>query len=410
MKEKCCLKLKTVLKMFFFFAAYECIVPGACQLWQSGEFNYANHAVDFSVGFCSRILPGAIVNYIFKEINQEKFSVFESIFLLILLFFVSVMLCFFLNRVPGSEKSSMMFLVFLFMVGPCTFSIYVQALGMFDVYWLFLAVLCVFCLSNKKLWWLCVPAVVTMIIVYYASIMCFVPAVVILLLYKGSCEEKKEDRYYLYTLAFFASVTAIGLTIYFLLTWTSNVKISREAFDALVESRGVSFKESLYIAFFRDYGDNNSGELKAALDSLHISESHPLLYFFAGMVVVVFLKSGTNYFNVLAAALLIAPVVWFMLSFFVSKRKCANNKMKSFSLFCMSIIFFFVVCIGMVVSTDGIKWIAHGYFLTFALFLYVLYQESCEMKVISDKLRKIPRSVLVIYALIYMLTSFHPYF
>ena len=65
---------------------YEWVVVGQLQIWRTGIVAYEFHAVDFSMGFGSFILPGAVYQRICGPINESSLTVYHTVLLLVFFF------------------------------------------------------------------------------------------------------------------------------------------------------------------------------------------------------------------------------------------------------------------------------------------------------------------------------------
>ena len=81
-----CNKHYFAVVIFVFSIVYSCIIfTNNIPYGVNGEI-YALHAVDFGLGFCSKLLPGAIYNIFFDSVGNFKTTAY--LFILLLLFYV----------------------------------------------------------------------------------------------------------------------------------------------------------------------------------------------------------------------------------------------------------------------------------------------------------------------------------
>ena len=400
-----------------FILVYECVFAWQFGSWKIGEYPYIFHALDYSFGFCTRILPGAVTNFLFGRTTVSNATALETV--LLLLFFVA--LSFFLEKLylrwDPADRPWGLLLLFLFVTGPCSFGIYVKELGMLDAWWLYSTVIVFFLLSHKKLWPLIVAFAFLLPLIYYSSILCFAPFIVILLLYKATVETDPKSRRLLFAVAGVFAVVAIGFTVYFVGFGQKNVRMAPEAFFALLKARGCTgnVDEIYHVMYNVPPVESGIAPGKEA-DILQQAGVNSVLM--AQIVIrlrqhlTIFRESTkTRYLDLLYAFLLSCPVLALLLSSFRYQMKNSKNRMRKFVFFCMSALFFFINITCVFVSTDNIKWLAHGVTLTFSCCLFVLYNEPhLFSEVIKPMLRKIPQPVLICYCLIYAATVFHPYY
>ena len=373
------------------------------------DFSYAYHALDYHIGFCTKVLPGAIVNFLFRKISYFNVSVYETVLLVLFFIALSFLLEKFYLRFPGSERPYALFLIILFVTGPCSFGIFVRELGMLDAYWLYCTTIIYFLLSNKKLWPLIILFGAMMILVYYSAIICFAPFVVIILLYKTVMEPDKKNKKSLLVLAAVFSVVTIGFTLYFFKFELRNLRLTSEEFVEYMHSKGTDYLASFLGIFYgiKPEGMQYEGIVLYSKDT-GIWElirqrvlSHEVL--FAA-------SPRYKHMEVVAAALLILPVFLKMESFFIRKIRTTNLKLTKFVFFCMAALFFLTNGVSFFLSTDTMKWLALGFMLTFSCLLTVLYYEPAELsQSIIPRIRRYPPSVLVCYCIMYAVCVVHPY-
>lgn len=394
--------------MFFFFifiVTYECIFVWQFKEWEIGSYPYVYHALDYSLGFCTRVLPGAVSNFLLGEVTVFKVTIFETV--LLLLFFVC--LSFFLEklyfRLKKEDRPYGLVLMFLFVCGPCSFGIYVNELGMLDSWMLYTAAVIFLLLLHKRLWLVIIVFAFILSLIYTASILSFAPFVVIILLYKASVEKKQKDRCVLFVVAGVFAFVAIATTLYFLNFEPKNIKLTPDEFFSMIYSRGCKTDDEVYNIFFG-----------IAPEGYGVSQGEKALFLYQIIariqihLAMLFENSNTKFVQVAHAFLLICPVLLLLFSLFFYKMKNSRQPIQKFSCFCMCMLFFFINVVCFFVSTDTHKWLAQAFILTFACFLFVLYHEP---QILTEKIKplmhKIPFPVWVIYGIIYAITVFRPY-
>lgn len=405
--------------MFFFFTfiiLYECIFVWQFRKWEIGGYAYIYHALDYSLGFVSRILPGAVFHFLFGEVTVFKATVFETVLLVLFFGCLSWFLEKLYYRLEAKDRSFGLLLMFLFVTGPCSFGIYVKELGMLDAWWLYTAVIILFLLPKKKLRPLIVVGAFVMILTYFASVLCFAPFIVIILLYKATVEEDPKDRRLLYIVAGAFACVAIGFTVYFISSGPGNIKLAPEEFFALLDARGCTGDVEEIYGVMYDVPPEESG-IAFGTNAEMLNQAGVNSELMAQIVIrirqhlTIFSESTkTKYIQILYAFLLICPVLALLFSAFRYKLKNSRKLTQKFPFFCMIMLFFFINVVCLFVSTDTLKWLAHSFTLTFACFLIVLYHEPL---LLSEKIRpmlqKIPHPVWVCYCMLYAVIVFHPY-
>lgn len=394
---------------FAFLMLYGFIVPGRCELWQVNGITYSYHAVDFSMGFCTKFLPGAIYNFLFDEISYFRVSLYETILLMCLFAAVAVFLEKFILQVPSDFRKTALIVLLFFITGPCTFSMFIIQLGMLDVYWVFASVLFFICLFYKPLNIFIIPLFWILILVHYASVLCFVPFFAIIMLYRISCLEKKGEKAFLWIIWVLSVVTTICLLIYFLLYERSNLTYSMSEFNEILKSRGV---RHFFVYDFSLYRTGGS-DILADAGITTISGDDFGLKTLIDMVIQQIQVNFTQLSLVenIAALIFIIPVVFFIMKFLLYQvKKHKTNKLKRFSLVCMFLLFFVTLFFCILFSTDVVRWTGHAFLPLFVSFLFVIYSEgNVDWEYINTYISKTPRSVLIPYAVFYATSVFNPY-
>lgn len=407
---------KVMFCFFVFIILYECIFAWQFGKWTIGEYAYIYHAMDYSFGFVTRVLPGAVSHFLFGEVTVLKATVFETVLLLLFFGCLSWFLEKLYYRLEAKDRPYGLLLMSLFVTGPCSFGIYVKELGMLDAWWLYTAVVILFLLSKKKLWPLIVVFAFVMVLTYFASVLCFAPFIVIILLYKATLEEDPKDRRLLYIVAGAFACVAIGFTVYFISSGAGNVKLAPEEFFALLDARGCTGDVEEVYGVMYDIPPEESG-IAFGTNAEMLSQAGVKSELMAQIVIrlrqhlTIFAESTkAKYIQILYAFLLICPVLALLFSTFRYKLKSSRKLIQKFPFFCMLMLFFFINVVCLFVSTDTIKWLAHSFTLTFACFLIVLYHEpQMFAEKIKPLLQKIPLPVWVCYCLIYAAMVFAPY-
>lgn len=407
---------RVMLCIFLFILVYECLFAWQFGDWKTGEYAYAYHALDYSFGFCSRLLPGAITSFLFGEASPSRVTALETVLLLSVFAALSYLLEKLYYRLDANDRTFAILLIFFFITGPCSFGIYVKELGMLDAWWLYCAVAVFFLLSKKKLRPLIPVFAFLLPMIYYSSVLCFAPFIVIILLYEATLEDESKDRRRLFALACVFAVVSVGLTAYFVAFRRNGIKMTPDEFFSLLKIRGCSGDlDEIYRVMFNvppvESGIDNGTEA----DILNQLGVHSLL---TAQIVIrlrqhltIFLESTKTRYIVLAYAfVLVSPVLALLLSCFRYKLKTGKNRMQKFVFFCMAALFFFINLSCLFVSTDNVKWLAHAFTLTFACLLFVIYREPRMLgEKIIPALRRIPLPVLICYCVIYAAAVFHPY-
>lgn len=393
------------ISLFLFLLVYSVVIPGKLQPWKIFNSSLAFHAVDFSMGFCTKFLPGAIYNIFFDTVNYTLVSAYESVLLII--FFACV--CFYLEKFllslkPEYRKTGII-LSLLLITGPGTFSNYIVCLGMLDVYWLFGTALFLLFLSKKELNLLIIPLAVCAILVHYAGIFCYVPFFAILVLYKLSCAKKGSGKVILLITFLLTTIVSIAFTLYMVVNEKYNTVYSYDEFSKIVTDKGADYLAYYQFGLYRELEEFYGVTIQS--DSIF-----EMIYWQIQSTIYTFMGSSGYWVDAITVILLILPVVIITFRTFghlIKKNK--ENKLKQFSFVCMILLFFMTLISGVLFSSDFIRWISHAFLPMLVSLFYVIYIEKDEaISFVKGIFDKIPRSVFIIFFIIYAISSFSPYF
>lgn len=375
---------------------------------------YSFHVVDFSIGFCSKLLPGAVCNLLFDNITYEKLLIYLSTLMIIFFALISFLLDKLINKTKDTIKTQTLVIVLFFISGVCTFAFHFEYLVWFDFYWLFAAVLCFFCLMKKQTYFLIIPLMIAAIMAHYAVLVCYIPFIVIIVMYKISITENKKEKIYLSVVCLCAIVASLVFGIYMISSENENINLTMEEFNQFLASRGVKEEnfEFYDFAFFRDEvidsykGNENTGILENinSLDTSKMSLSVFLQMFIQQIFVTVFIsdmKTSVRYILLLLPLIIIIYRL-ILIDFTLDKKNC----LKRFSIICSILLFWVTFILGRVLSSDTLRWFSDGLIPLMAFLLYVIYKSSDELKVkIKEKLSTVPVSAVVIYYAIYAIMA-----
>lgn len=379
---------------FLFILVYSCIVPGGLRPWETTSVTQSYHAVDFSMGFCSRFLPGAIYNFLFGAVNERVLNIYLAVLMIAFFFVLSLLLEKFILGVDSKYRFIAMVLVMFFITGPATFSIYIKLPGMMDTYWLLAGLLFFVLLSKKQTWFLLFIPFVICALVHHATWLCYIPAFVLIALYKISVTQKKKEKAYLWGTLFLAVVASIALTIYLVFFERDNLVYTVEEFIDVLSAKGANhytyYAESFYYYGYAEY------ESTSVFEEMLFRISTNFVSF--------------NSLSRISVIVLLMPLVIFIYKFFIKQINTDRNKLKKFSYVCMLLLVPCSIVATSFLSTDLIRWVDHAFLPLFASFLYVLYNEGAEAwECVKDDFQKINIKTVLIYFVFYMSVVYYPY-
>ncbi len=380
--------------------------------WVVNEVTYSFYAIDFTVGFCSRIMQGALHNLFVASPSMASASVYLTVVFVIVAGVVAFLGEKFIIQVDARYRKTAIIIFLFLLTGPSTFAMFIKIFGLIDVFWVLAAALSLLCLQKKQLYFLIVPLAVFMIFVYYGAILCYVPFLAIILLYKISTTPEKKEKRFLTAVFFVTVVATIGLSVYFAAFERSNLVFTMEEFDKFLVDRGVDPGNLFYydFSFYRyteSFMDNNEVYLPSADDGTSAGAFIKLL--FQQIYVALTLKEFT--YVTPFVLIMILPVVLFVYRFLIRAMKQVGrkDKLKGFALFCAMVFFPFVAVIGCCFSTDVVRWIGNAFLPFLSIFIYVIYKEKdWAWEMVDKDISSIKTSVLVPYYLLYSMTTFLP--
>ncbi len=397
--------------IFAFIMIYSCIIPGEFKSFGVSGAVKAIHAVDFGMGFCSKLLPGAIYNLFFDSVGTVKTSIYLAVLLVLFFAVLSFLLEKFILKVDPCHRKTALIILAFFLTGPSTFAIHVYYPGMLDMYWVFCALMFFVFLTKKQFTPLVFFPFVLCITIYFASLICFIPFFVIILLYKISCTEGKKERGMLWTVLVVSVTVTVGLSVYLAVFESDNLIYTIEEFHEIYSKKGIDnffyFDQSLY-----KYDDTYGYEDYAVFTLKGDSAIKKIIWEIALRINYNLSKMALH--NKLIIFSLILPVVAMIYAFMFNQIKLnikSNHKLKSFSYICTLILPFFTLFTSVFFSEDLVRWIGHAFLTLFASFIFVICNEGkASWEWIEDKLAKIPSVPLMLFFSLYATTVYHPYY
>lgn len=397
--------------LFFFVSEilYQFIVTNKFELWQADDVTYTYHVVDFGMGFCTKILPGAIYSAIFHKYSVALVSLWETILFLMFLVIISVLL----ERLYLSFNNNDYIKLFIFfaLTGPCTLSIFIIEFGMLDVYWFYFAIIAICLIFSKKLVPFTIPLAFLIVLVHYSSLLCYIPLIVLLMLYKSATSNDKSEKKILVVTASIFAITALSSSAYFMLFDTSNLKLSMDEFNNALNSRGSDYYLYYDFAFYRTDSSNDGLDIAQVINNDNTALGNLLGILIQQIKVTISLiKPHAD----IAGIILLIPIIVIIMSFFVSKIKNKNTNLSNKIVLLLMILMFPISFSGgCMFSTDLLRWYSHAFICLLISFLFVLYcngkSSTDEHSFLINILSKIPKPAIIAYCFVYSLMTFEIY-
>ena len=419
-------QLKTAAPIFVFLLCYNFIVTKRCQIELLDGITYLFHCVDFSLGFCSRFLPGAVYNLFVSAPSQLSATVYEYILLLIFSAALSLILAKWLTAADKKYSADSKRLLLIFLTGSCTFSIYFCEPGMLDFYWVAISLLFIVCLRSNILRFLCPLLTVPCCMVHPGVMLCYVPFFALLLLYEHISSETKKDKKIYLALFALTCIFSIAAFSYFTLCDKKNVTVDIYEFNDIIEERGGDTENTYFLNYlFLDpdniedylavtgkdsYMENpftERGEadgIKGLINAVIYQIELHLAFYKDSFYKCVFIEP-------LAELLILLPAIIMLYGFAVKKfKESKGNKLSRFFYLCMLFQLPLALFGSLLISTDSMRWLSHGYTLMFALALYIIYREKgADLRGISAYFGRFPAAAKTVWHIIYALVILSPY-
>ncbi|MBQ7639231.1 MAG: hypothetical protein IJS90_10065 [Clostridia bacterium] len=392
--------------LFAFLLVYEAVIGNALAPWRVNDHFFVFFTVDFSLGFCTKLLPGAVYRMIFKESDYNTATVCSVI--LLVLFFIS--LCVFLEklikRTDERDRSICLFAVLLFITGPASFSLFVSWLGVIDVYWILISMLVFICMTKKQLWFLIPPLLVACVFVHYGAMICYIPMMLIMLLIKLTHCEDKKDRRLLWTVFCLGAALSAGFTLYFMINEHSNLVYPDEEFDRIVKERGAKYTYYYDYNFYKNITDE-SGKVIGDYINEGSRISSVIRTVAAQIKVTLALRlKADSLREFIVGIIALLPAAACMASVFL-KRAFDKTAPVLQRIVCAlpPLLFVGSFVLSMLFSSDDFRWLTHAFLPLAAAFMYYAYHEGEKVwRPLRERLPCAP--CLAVYYILYAALAF----
>lgn len=329
-------------------------------------------AADYSVGFCSRILPGAVYHALIGSYNITAATIYVKAVTVLFILLVGVVIQIFYDSVKQYDKKNVFVFISLLLFNSVIFSYFLKFEGSLDIYWMILFLIGFLFSENKVLVCLCPVICVAMMMVYTASILCAAPLLCLILLLKAISTEKKNDKT-IYSVVFVVSVVcALGAFAYFTVSASNNLLMSFEELRSFLEQRGAETSHYFQWALFPDEYANlarqsEDMEVYTFPAWVEIASANPLINVLRSFVMMIYYNfQSTNYKIVIPLLIYIMPVIAILYKMIVSRFKSTDNKLKKFISFCFMVLPVLNLLAMIFLSNDVERWIGHAVLILFA--------------------------------------------
>ena len=393
--------------MFFFafLSLYNLVVVNRMAFWDLTDMTYSCYCVDFSFGFASKLLPGAIFNALFgSHASRETATIFATVIVLIFFVGLSLLLERFMLKMPEFGRNAAFVLVLFFLSGSYTFSIYTGMLGLIDTWWLLVALLFFVFLENRWLRFLIPFLFALSLMIHFSALVFVITLFSIVLLYKTSCSRENRDRKtYAVIFAFSMLITAVG---FFLIILNEGKTLcSVEEFHEKLLERGTSYFHYFDYSFFHDW-------FGYIFVPDYVQEVKPFFLkffclFYYQIKLNLYIASphiDTCLLSTVSGFLVLIPAVSFIIRFHCVSFKNEKDKLKKFCSLLMIAQFPFVFILGLLFATsiDITRYYSHSFTVLLSCFIYVLFSEEKKRELFFEQFGTFENTVfLKLYYLIY---------
>ena len=385
--------------------------------WKTDPVTFTFYTVDYSFGFCTKLLPGAVFNLITKDVSPRKVHVFCNVLLLLAM----CGMCFMLDRLyvgaPREYKKTVLVVFGFFLTGTGGFSLLFKNFGLLDSFWIYFAILFVFFLRYRALRPLLPVFFFLCLLTHLGAILTYIPFFAILILYELSLCEKKSQKWALRVVFVVSLLVAAVTVLYFFLFERSNLRFStsRELQNAITRRGG----DGTYYgyAFFDDYRSYlvvppeniltlTGTFLPEPVEQVLNAVFRQISYNFELNRV----RNYKSYWIEGGALLVLAPAAVYLYRFLACCfRRAKGMAVKRAAIFFLMCLAPFTSIIAFFISID-VRWINHAFLTQFSAVLYMTYREKDALLPQLRALVSKPRPVFrMLYFMVYAAVVFPPY-
>ena len=400
------------LFFFLFLLLYTAVVVRRLDPPEMESFYYSYFCVDFSFGFASKLLPGALFRAICGKYALVSDAVRYAVFTLLLIFAgLSLLLERFLLNVAETRRRTAFVLLLFFLTGGYTFSMFSYQIGMLDTCWVFLAILFFLFLEQKFLRFLIPLLFLGSLFVHITGVMFFIIMAALVLLYRISVEEERKEKR-IYTLIFTVSLVLSAALFLILAPNESGWVCSMEDFHRKMAGYGsTNYAFYDYTFYHIMFGKNYVPDFVAQTDSGVLRVIY-YLYYQVKLNLDLFLQDPR--YGITAGLLgfsLISPLLIFFVRFHVSRFRKKGTGLRRFCAFLMLVQIPLMILFGILFGTgiDMTRYLTYMLLPPFVSVLTVLYHEKDQQAVFLDRLLPYTKEpAFWLYYLAYALIALSP--
>ncbi|MBQ7740642.1 MAG: hypothetical protein IJT65_05350 [Eubacterium sp.] len=419
---------KYFMFFFLFLMLYNFIYTNKCHFFTVGDIPYTAHIMDFSFGFCTKFLVGEVFGLFFKKVTMTNVTVFETVLLLLVFVFVSFCLSKIISLYDNKEDKRAFFILALFFLsGPCTFAMFTDELGMYDVYWIYICALFFLCFKNKVLRFVIPILFFGAIMLHFTSLLCYIPLMFLVVLYEvAQSDNKLSNRLYIIIL-FISALVVVGITLYMFINERDNLvyKTMKEFNEAAYKKSqfGKDTEMTYYDMSFFDTSDTFKVYIKqykpifknvndyAVFKGLPKIAKSVIDYLISRLNQTGFLYFviRTAFVNAVYIFILFTPIYILLFKFWVFKIKGAETKLLKLIYLAMLLLLFNIIPF-LTFAIDITRMYTHSFLTQCFMIAYLMYRDKSNLEYFTNKISGCNKGFLFTYYAIYALSYFYPYY
>ena len=337
-------------------------VQGALTLARGGGIptNFLTfYLLDYNLGFIPRAFIGSVVGLLTQRVTEKWLTGFILLSFLLVYALLALLLGAMLRRVPAEQKQAAVFLLAVFLFANFSVKVFVQNIGLPDIYLFFFVLLAAVCLKNKVAKWLVPLFCVAGVAAHYGFVMVFFPLVFVMLCYETVQSKNKAGGVILAAVSVAATISS---SVYFMLFSNSFVKMESEKVYVYLQSKADFPVWRYFVDGILFYTDINTGREVAG---------------FSGFMTVLKETAAEGFRPAVFAGSLILLTPLFLFFFFIWKNAIKHSTgrfEKTVFLLCLALPL--PLLPWFVFSTDTPRFLGEIFVVQFAALFYMLYDRN----------------------------------
>lgn len=234
-------------------------VQGALTLARGGGIptNFLTfYLLDYNLGFIPRAFIGSVAGLLTRRMTEQWLTGFILLTFLLVYALLALLLGAMLRRVPAEQKPAVVCLLAVFLFANFSVRVFIQNIGLPDIFLFLFALLAAVCLKNKYAKWLvpllCIAGAAT----HYGFIFIFFPPVFTLTVYELARAKQKTGAA---VRAAAGAAATVASSVYFMLFSNNFVKMDSDQVYAYLQSKADFPVWRYFVDGILFYTDNSAG-------------------------------------------------------------------------------------------------------------------------------------------------------